>query len=222
MKLPFKAGLLTVGLATALGITFGMAYASFNRTFDLPIQATVTIRLASPEQAADLDGDGVVDGSDLLTVLEAFNTGLSGGDVDQSGTVDIFDLAYVARYIFQPVPPPPTPTPTPAPPTPTPTPIRPPTLTPTPTPGPIPYHASIQDFSHQDITIGVGTSIIWTNQGIYSHTTTSGVPGGQTGLWDTHLSGGQSSAQIAFNTQGNFSYFCRIHTSMRATVTVTP
>ena len=201
-----------MGLAAALGVTVGMAYASFSRQFDLPIQATVTIRLALPEQAADVDGDGIVDSSDLLTVLETFNTGQSGGDVDQSGTVDIFDLAYVARYIFQLVPQPPTATPVP----PTPTP-----LPPTPTPGPALIQADIRDFSHENLRVPVGSVVIWTNQGGASHTSTSGNPPSPDGIWESGvLSGGQSSAPVAFETPGTFPYYCRIHLFMLGAVTV--
>ena len=229
MKLPVRAALITIGLGMALGVTFGLAYGALQRQFSLPIQATVTVNVVSPQETADLDGDGVVDGTDLIMVFSNFNTGASGGDVDQNGIVDIFDLAFLTRYfsplMLEPTPTPaPTPTPTSPPPTPTLTPTPAPTFTPTPTPAPAPIQANIQDFSHQDLTISVGTVVIWTNQGIYTHTSTSGQsPPTPDGIWNTgSLGGGQSSAQIAFNTPGTFPYFCSIHNFMTATVTVTP
>ena len=173
MKLPIRAAVLTIGLGIALGVTFGLAYAALHREFSLPIQATVTVNVASPEDTADLGGNGVVNGADLIMVISNFNT---GGDVDQNGTVNIFDLAFLARY-FSPLILEPTPTPPP------PTPIPPPTSTPTPAPAPI--QAIIQNFSHQNLTIPAGSTVIWTNQDGVSHTSTSGQSPTPDGTWNT-------------------------------------
>lgn len=54
------------------------------------------------------------------------------------------------------------------------------------------------------------------------HTTTSGQPGGQDGIWDTQgfLSTGQSF-EFTFTEAGTFPYFCRVHGSiMTGTVNV--
>lgn len=127
----------------------------------------------------------------------------SVGDVDQSGTVDIFDLAYVARYIYQSPAPSSTATPVP------------------PTPALVPIQAVVQNVAHQNLTIPLGSLVLWTNPDA-PHTSTSKNSPGPDGLWESRvLSLGQSSAPIAFNTPGTFPYSCRIHPSMQITVTIT-
>ena len=126
----------------------------------------------------------------------------------------------------------PTPTPTPVP-TDTPAPTATPTLEPTSTPEPTPTAPSepeappetveleISGFAHKSQTVNVGTRIVWVNVDPAPHTATSGTPSDETGLWDTGtISDGQSSSLVTFDTPGTFSYFCRIHPSMRATITV--
>ena len=43
--------------------------------------------------AADLTGDGEVDGLDLTILLAAYGSSLPGPDIDRNGIVDGFDLA---------------------------------------------------------------------------------------------------------------------------------
>ena len=67
----------------------------------------------------------------------------------------------------------------------------------------------------------VGSSVVWTNKGKAAHTTTSGEPGNQTGLWDMLLSQqGDSSEPVTFDTVGDFPFFCRFHSTMTGFVTV--
>ena len=109
----------------------------------------------------------------------------------------------------------PTATATPIPPTSTPVP---PTATPEPTPEPI--TAKIENFAHLDITVSVGTTVTWVNDDPAPHTTTSGTPANQTAEWDSgNLSTGEQFS-LTFNQVGTFAYFCKIHPSMTATVTV--
>ena len=79
----------------------------------------------------------------------------------------------------------------------------------------------IRDFQHNDMTIQVGTTVTWLNQGKVTHTTTSGRPPEPTGLWNSgNLSKGQSSSHT-FNQVGTFPYYCKFHSgTMRATITV--
>ncbi len=57
----------------------------------------------------------------------------------------------------------------------------------------------------------------WSNASGVTHTATSDT----TGAWDTgSVSGGQTSAPIAFATQGSFPYHCAIHPDMHGTIVV--
>ena len=71
-------------------------------------------------------------------------------------------------------------------------------------------------FSPNPITIKVGDSVTWTNNGSVSHTSTS-----NTGAWDTgSISSGATSRAVAFPTAGTFPYHCAIHPSMTGAVIV--
>ena len=123
----------------------------------------------------------------------------------------------------------PTSTPTPAQPTPTPTHEAMVMEEPTPTAPPTPTRvlakgelaSDIVDFVLQDLTIEVGTNVIWTNLDVSSHTATSGQPDGITGIWNSGRLATGSSFSFTFNQTGAFLYFCTIHPSiMQASVTV--
>ena len=79
------------------------------------------------------------------------------------------------------------------------------------------FNADIKSFTHQDITVNAGTTVVWINRDAVQHTTTH-----QGGDWDSDwLANGQSFG-YTFTEPGTFDYFCDIHPSMTATVTVTP
>ena len=81
-------GILSLNMVIALGVLLallagGLAYAALDSEFDLPIQATV--KIVSPTKAADVNGDGEVDGADLRTVARSIGMGVLGevtADVD--------------------------------------------------------------------------------------------------------------------------------------------
>ena len=77
---------------------------------------------------------------------------------------------------------------------------------------------SIVDFAFNpsDLTIAAGTTVTWTNNGTFQHTSTS-----DAGLWDSGtLNTGQSFA-YTFNTPGIYTYHCTFHKlSMHGTITV--
>jgi plastocyanin len=81
--------------------------------------------------------------------------------------------------------------------------------------------SDIANFTLENLTVPVGTTVTWTNQDVVPHTSTSGVPGTLTGIWDSPTLGEGDSFSFTFERSGTLSYFCRIHPdSMRATVTV--
>ena len=92
--------------------------------------------------------------------------------------------------------------------------------------GPAPAGATvesvIQDFTLENLTVSVGTQVVWKNSDGASHTSTSGSSPTSDGVWDTgSLSTNQSATSVTFNEIGTFQYFCTIHPNMQATVTVT-
>ena len=81
--------------------------------------------------------------------------------------------------------------------------------------------ADIRNSTHQDLTVTVGTTVMWTSRDRVPHTTTSGTPSDPTGVWDSPTPSQDDSFPFTFYGVGTFQYFCRIHpTTMQATVTV--
>ena len=130
----------------------------------------------------------------------------------------------------------PTATPVPTPtaiPIPTPTATLTPTLPPSPTPeaAPVPLtvNADMVNFTHMDLTVEVGTTVLWTNLDRVQHTVTSGNPSDPDpgSLFDSGSDFADWVVQggmyfFTFNEAGTFPYYCRVHgASMSATITVT-
>ena len=102
------------------------------------------------------------------------------------------------------------------------------TPTPTPTPAPTPGGGSAsvsipagaeslgnRAYIPDELNVPVGTTVTWTNTDSTSHTSTSEVPGWNSG---TVRPGGTFSQ--AFQTAGTFPYHCDIHPGMVGTVVV--
>lgn len=71
------------------------------------------------------------------------------------------------------------------------------------------------NFHPDTVTVAPGTTVIWTNDDSFAHTTTS-----DTKLWDSGLLQHGQSFSHTFGTPGNYPYHCAVHTFMAGTVTV--
>jgi len=69
-----------------------------------------------------------------------------------------------------------------------------------------------------EVTIGVGDSVTWHNDGTAAHTVTSGNP--EDGLFDSSLFLGGDTFSHTFTESGEYQYFCQIHPWMTGTVIV--
>ena len=82
--------------------------------------------------------------------------------------------------------------------------------------------ASIRQFTHPNLTVAVGTTVVWTNDDRASHTVTLGNNGvGDEGGFESGNLNGGGTFSFTFDTTGTFAYTCTIHPSMNATVEVT-
>lgn len=82
---------------------------------------------------------------------------------------------------------------------------------------------SIKDFAFTPATLTVvrGTTVTFTNGDAITHTASSGTGGTKDGKFDREVRAG-AQATITLDTAGSFDYFCEIHPSMRAKITVQP
>jgi plastocyanin len=71
-------------------------------------------------------------------------------------------------------------------------------------------------FNPASVSVTAGTTITWTNKDAIGHTVTS-----DTGLFDSGTVAASGTYQYTFSTAGTFSYHCKIHPGMTASVTVT-
>ena len=76
---------------------------------------------------------------------------------------------------------------------------------------------TISDFKYapESITVGVGTTVTWTNDGPTAHTATA-----DDGTFDTGNLVKGASRSYKFTKAGTFKYHCTPHPFMKATVTV--
>jgi plastocyanin len=70
-------------------------------------------------------------------------------------------------------------------------------------------------FNPKLISVIAGTTITWTNKDAIAHTVTS-----STGLFNSGSIGANATFSFTFATAGSYSYYCAIHPSMTASVTV--
>jgi plastocyanin len=88
-------------------------------------------------------------------------------------------------------------------------------------------------FSPHKLTVPAGAKVVWTNKDKVKHTVTSGRPGKDavpgvsngsppkpTGMFDQPMTPSGSTFTFTFKKSGTFTYFCRIHSSMRGTIVV--
>jgi len=74
-------------------------------------------------------------------------------------------------------------------------------------------------FTPAELTVAVGTTVTWTNQGPAPHTTTSlATPA----VWDSGPMPRGRTYSFTFKSAGVYKYHCSIHPSMLGTVTVRP
>jgi plastocyanin len=98
-----------------------------------------------------------------------------------------------------------------------------------------PHAVTIQGiaFAPSKLTVPVGTKVSWTNNDNVKHTVTSGKPGKDaipgvskgtgphpSGVFDHPMSATGGAFSFTFKKPGTYTYFCRIHSSMRASIIV--
>ena len=76
-----------------------------------------------------------------------------------------------------------------------------------------------------NLTVNVGTTVVWTNEGTDIHTATSYAtgPGGTGYIWNSGILNPKQSYNYTFTQTGTFNYFCGVHpTIMFGQVVVIP
>ncbi len=77
------------------------------------------------------------------------------------------------------------------------------------------------DFEPEELTVEVGTTVRWVNEGMMMHTVTSGPDATEDGLFDSGDMRNGDTFEYTFDEAGEFPYFCRPHPmTMRAMVIV--
>ena len=76
--------------------------------------------------------------------------------------------------------------------------------------------ADIKNFTHLDLTVGVGTEVTWVHGDGAPHTTSSGRSGDSDAgdLWDSGTLRQGDIFAVTFDNEGTFPYYCKIHTNM--------
>jgi plastocyanin len=93
-------------------------------------------------------------------------------------------------------------------------------VVPSATPAPAPAAIDIQGFKFPANTdVAKGTTVTWTNKDTTKHTVTSGTRPNKDGKFDGQLDAA-GTFSFTFTDAGTFSYYCALHSSMNATITV--
>jgi plastocyanin len=67
------------------------------------------------------------------------------------------------------------------------------------------------EFQPPQITINKSDTVIWVNNGLYNHTSTSGTNGVPDGIWDSGVIHLGSSYSFVFDGVGTFEYYCSLN-----------
>jgi plastocyanin len=75
-------------------------------------------------------------------------------------------------------------------------------------------------FTPANITVAVGSTVVWTNNDGITHTVTSDDQGVDANVFDSGNIAAGSKYSRVFSTAGVFAYHCTLHPEMKGTVTV--
>ena len=88
------------------------------------------------------------------------------------------------------------------------------------TPAPVTIVLKNFAFDPKQVTVPVGTTVVWTNRDAASHTVTAGTRGSPSGLFDSGNLASGASFSFTFTKAGTYPYYCAIHAGMDGSVTV--
>jgi len=71
------------------------------------------------------------------------------------------------------------------------------------------------EYFPRDLTIDAGATVTWENSDNVPHTATENDK-----AWDTGVIGKDNESSLTFDTPGEYEYYCTIHPSMKASLTV--
>lgn len=77
-------------------------------------------------------------------------------------------------------------------------------------------------FQPNTLEIAAGTTVRWVNGDDIEHSVTAGAPGQETGAFDSGFFKKNDGFEHNFAEPGTFTYFCKRHPSMKASVAVAP
>lgn len=77
-------------------------------------------------------------------------------------------------------------------------------------------------FKPEVVPVKVGTTVTWTNMDDIPHSVTNGIPPTPGGAFDTGFFTQGQSVSLTFMQPGDYTYFCKRHNGMTATVKVVP
>ena len=75
-------------------------------------------------------------------------------------------------------------------------------------------------FKPKELEVKKGTTVTWTNGDAIEHSVTAGKPGKPAEMFDSGFFSKGGSYAHTFDSAGNFTYFCKRHPNMQATVKV--
>ena len=86
----------------------------------------------------------------------------------------------------------------------------------TPASGLVTVHMVNSQFTPNPVTVTVGSQVNWKNDDNIDHTATS-----DTGMFDNFVDAMSAhGAPVTMSTKGTFTYHCKIHANMKATIVV--
>jgi len=85
---------------------------------------------------------------------------------------------------------------------------------------PVEAQIKLFQFKPKTIEIAAGTTVKWENCDAIEHSVTAGEPGRPTGAFDSGFFAKGATFEHTFAAPGTFTYFCKRHNSMTATVVV--
>src|SRR5262245_33096232 len=88
--------------------------------------------------------------------------------------------------------------------------------------GPTSVDIKLFQFKPKQLEVEKGDTVIWTNGDAIEHSVTAGAPGKLNQAFDSGFFTQGGSFSHTFDAAGSYTYFCKRHPNMQATIKVRP